>query len=267
MAKLLQTLIPVLSSIVLLLATANTARSQTTSFTYDFYGQQPTDLIYQGDAHFPSDSTYLRLTNTDNSGNPLGARVGRAVYSKPVQFWDTGAQVDLETTVKFIIKPKSGDSNPGDGFTFFIQPVGSPVGAAGGSFGIFDDSGKNPSVFAVEFDIFVNGRVDPSYRHVGIDIGSQVSKNTTNVGNAILGQEVTARINYGQASKLISVHVTAGSESYEVSYVYDFSTILPQQVEVGLSASTGGVVAIFDVIAWYFTSTLVHTNANNRQYV
>ncbi|KAG6420903.1 hypothetical protein SASPL_117447 [Salvia splendens] len=271
MAKLLQILIPVLSCIALLLATVNTARSQSTSFTFDFYGQQPTDLLYQGDAHFPSDSTYLRMTSTDSSGNPLQYRVGRAVYSKPIQFWEGGAQVDLETTVKFIINPKSGDTNPADGFTFFIQPVGSPMGFTGGSFGIFDTSGQNPSVFAVEFDIFSNPGTDPSYRHVGIDIGSNVSKNTTNVGNAFLGQEVTARINYQQASKLISVQVTAASQTFEVSYVYDLSTILPQQVEVGISASTGGQIAVHDLISWYFTSTLVHASANRdahiRQYV
>ncbi|KAL1563989.1 lectin CPL-like [Salvia divinorum] len=265
MAKLLQTLIPLLSSIALLLATANTAQSQTTSFTYDFYGQKPTTLIYQGDAHFPPDSTYLRMTNTDSSGNPLKNRVGRAVYSKPVQFWEAGAQVDLETTVKFIIHPKIRDTDvPADGFTFFIQPVGSPVGSAGGSFGIFDDSGKNPSVFAVEFDIFTNPGVDPNYHHVGIDIGSNVSKNTTNVGNAFLGQEVTARIDYEEATKVISVHVSTNSQTFEVSYVYDLSSILPQQVEVGISASTGGEVAVHDLIAWYFTATLVRNNANRE---
>ncbi|XP_047947354.1 mannose-specific lectin alpha chain-like [Salvia hispanica] len=274
MAKLFQTLIPVFSSIALLLATANLARSQTTSFQYDFYGQQPTDLLLQGDAHFPSDSTYLRMTNTDSSGNPLQYRVGRAVYSNPIQFWEAGAQVDLETTVKFIINPRSGDSNPADGITFFIQPVDSPMGFTGGSYGIFDTSGQNPAVFAVEFDIFSNPGVDPSYRHVGIDIGSNVSKNTTNVGNAFLGQEVTARINYQQATKLISVQVTAASQSFEVSYVFDLSTILPQQVEVGISGATGGQVAVHDLVSWYFTSTLVHTSANReledahiRQYV
>ncbi|XP_047946456.1 lectin CPL-like [Salvia hispanica] len=263
MAKLLQTLIPLLA---LLLATANTAWSQTTSFQYDFYGQQPTDLLYQGDAHFPSDSTYLRLINTDSSGNPLNGRIGRAVYSNPITFWEAGAQVDLETTVKFIIN--TVDSNPGDGITFFIQPVGSPIGSAGGSFGIF--SPQNPAVFAVEFDTYINTN-DPNYRHVGIDINDNISKNTSNVGNAILGQEVTARINYQQSSKLITVQVTAASQTFVVSYVYDLSTYLPQQVQVGLSASTGGAVAVFDVISWYYTSTLVHTGANSdahiRQYV
>ncbi|KAG6420901.1 hypothetical protein SASPL_117445 [Salvia splendens] len=243
MAKLFQTLIPVLSSIALLLAIANTAWSQTTSFTYDFYGgPKPTDLLLQGDANFPSGSTYLRLTRTDDSGNPLTYRVGRAVYSNPITFWLDGA-----------------------------QPVGSPIGFTGGSFGIFDESGQNPSTFAVEFDIFTNPGVDPSYPHVGIDIESNVSKNTTDVGDALIGQEVTARIDYEEATKVISVHVTAGSKTFEVSYVYDLSTILPQQVEVGISATTGGQVAVHDLISWYFTSTLVHTSADRdahiRQYV
>ncbi|KAL1531958.1 non-specific serine/threonine protein kinase [Salvia divinorum] len=230
-----------------------------TSFTYDFNGQQPTDLIYQGDAHFPSDSTYLRMTKTDASGNPLNDSAGRVVYSKPIEFWGDGAQVDFETTVKFIIKPREGDSLSGDGLTFFISPVGTRAGSAGGGLGIYTSTLLTP--FAVEFDIYSNPNLDPDYRHVGIDIGSNISKNTTDVGDAILGQEVTARINYVQASKLISVHVSAGSESFVVSYVYDLSTFLPQQVEVGLSGSTGGQVAIHDFISWYFTSTLVHTSA------
>ncbi|XP_047949302.1 lectin CPL-like [Salvia hispanica] len=277
MAKLLQTLISLLSCIALLLDIANTAQSQTTSFSYAFNGEQPTDLLYQGDTHFPSDSTYLRLINIDSWGFPVQQSAGRAVYSKPIQFWEVGAPFQLETTVKFIITPIN--PFPANGFTFFIQPVGSPIGSPGESFGIFDINGTNPSVFAVEIDLALY--YWQGDRHVGIDIGSVDSKNRTDVGTAILGQEVTARINYHQSSQLISVHVTAGSQTFEVSYVYDLTTILPQQVEVGLSAATGPQVAIFDVIAWDYsstlgqtTSTLVKTSANReledakiRQYV
>ncbi|XP_047973608.1 mannose-specific lectin alpha chain-like [Salvia hispanica] len=252
MAKLLQTLIPLLS---FLLLAATTARSQSTSFWYDFYGQKPTDLIYQGDAHFPSDSTFLRLTNTDSSGEPLKHRIGAAVYSKPIQFWQAGAQVDFETTVKFNIRP---GSLPGDGLAFFIRPVGAASGATGGGLGIFYSNVH--TVFAVEFDTYSNPGVDPDYRHVGIDIGSNISENTTDVGSAILGREVTARINYQKATKEIRAVVSAGSESFEVSYVYDLSTFLPQEVEVGISASTGGAVAIHDLVSWYFTSTMVYTS-------
>ncbi|KAH6771980.1 hypothetical protein C2S52_005267 [Perilla frutescens var. hirtella] len=263
MAKLLQTLIP----LALLLAVApTTARSQTTSFTYDFYGSQPTDLTYQGDAHFPSETTFLRLAN------PQTASIGRVLYSTPIQFWEEGAQVDFETTINFIITP-NGDATPADGLTFFIAPVGStiPASSSGGNFGIFGSSGTSPSVFAVEFDTYTNGAWDPDYRHVGIDIGSRASSNTTEVDGAIIGQQVTARIDYEEATKVISVAVAAGSKTYEVSYVYDLSTLVDQQVQVGLSAATGDYVATHDVVSWYFTSTLVHTAANAaaniRQYV
>ncbi|XP_057812428.1 mannose-specific lectin alpha chain-like [Salvia miltiorrhiza] len=260
MAKLLQTLI----SIALLLAAANTARSQTTTFAYDFWGDQPTELLYQGDAHFPSDSTFLRMTKT-TSGNAVGYSVGRVVYPTPVTFWQAGAQVDFETTLNFIITPNPGDTNPADGFTFFIAPVDLPLGFTGGSYGIFNSSGVGPSVFAAEFDIFSNPGVDPSFRHIGIDIESNVSKNVTNVGDALLGQQATAIIGYKEATKLITVKVTAGSQVYEVSYVFDLSTILPQQVQVGITGATGGQVAVHDLVSWYFTATLVHAGAATGQ--
>ncbi|XP_057812425.1 mannose-specific lectin alpha chain-like [Salvia miltiorrhiza] len=259
MAKLLHTLI---SIALLLAAAANTARSQTTFFSYDFWGQQqPNPLLYQGDAYFPPQHTFLRMTKTTASGALATYSLGRIVYPNKITFWEAGAQVDFETTLNFIITPKPGDTHPADGFTFFIAPFGLPLGFAGGSFGIFNSAGTASSVFAVEFDIYSNAGVDPSYRHVGIDIESNVSKNVTNVGNALLGQQVTARINYQGATKRISVNVVAGSQTYEVSYVYDLSTILPQQVQVGISASTGVYVAVHDLISWYFTSTLVRTCA------
>ncbi|XP_057810245.1 concanavalin-A-like [Salvia miltiorrhiza] len=236
MANLYQTLIFIA---LLLAAAANTARSQSTAFTYDFWGDQPTELLYQGDAHFPSDSTFLRMTNTTASGTAAQHRAGRVVYPTPITFWEAGAQVDFETTVKFIVTPTAGDMTPADGFTFFVGPVGLPLGFTGGAYGVFNTSGLAASVLAVEFDIYPNAEVDPTYPHIGIDIESNVSKNLTNVGTALLRQEVTAIIGYKKATNLISVRVAAGSQIYEVSYVFDLSTILPQQVQVGISGATG----------------------------
>ncbi|KAH6761502.1 hypothetical protein C2S52_018935 [Perilla frutescens var. hirtella] len=238
-----------------------TARSQTTSFTYDFHGNQPTTLTYQGDAHVESGSPYLRLIKTNASGAPQTYSIGRVVYSSPVPFRSAGTQADLETTIKFIIT----GSNPGDGLTFFIAPVGYeiPAGSTGGNFGVYNPSGSSTAVFAVEFDTVKNSW-DPSYRHVGINIESSTSSNLTRVDDAVIGQEVTARINYEEATKLISVHVAAGGQNFEVSYVHDLGTVLPEQVQVGISAATGDLVSNHDVISWYFTSTLVQTGAAVR---
>ncbi|XP_057812421.1 lectin alpha chain-like [Salvia miltiorrhiza] len=263
MAKLLQTLIPLLSSVVVLLAAAaNTAQSQSTSFTYDFWSDKPTDLTYQGQAHFPSDSTFLRLTN------PIIGSVGRVLYSNPVQFSQAGGQVDFETTVNFIITP-SPTNLTADGITFFIAPVGStiPNGGTGGNLGIFGFSGNSPSVFAIEFDTFVNNPWDPSYPHIGIDIGSRESRNTTEFSEGIIRQLVSARINYVGATKMITVTATNGWKTVEVSYEYDLSGFLPEQVQVGLSAASGlsqPYVATHDIVLWNFKATMVQTNSSAR---
>nr|AHJ10506.1 lectin 1 [Ocimum basilicum] len=264
MANFLITLIPLLASL------AATARSQTSSFYYDFYGTKPSDLTYQGDAHFPSDTTYLRLTKTDDSGQPAKSSAGRAVHTNPIQFWQSGAQVDLETTIKFLIRQV--DNDPADGIAFFIAPIGTTIGSTGNSFGVYDSNGKKPGVFSVQFDIYANkDKGDPDGRHIGIDIESSNSVNTTIVGDAIVGQEVTALIGYKKATKMITVKVTAGGKTFEVSYEKDLSTILDQQVQVGLSAATGGQVAFHEIISWYFTATLVYTGAEEdvkiRQFV
>ncbi|KAH6819520.1 hypothetical protein C2S51_003123 [Perilla frutescens var. frutescens] len=265
MATSLQTLIPLLCSIALLLTLANAAQPQPrprprprTIFNYNFNRDKPTDLTYQGDANFPTGTAVLRLTKTDVFGNPQPNSIGRVLYTRPVIFSRRQRQANFQTTVRFIIRPYSGGCGPADGLAFFIAPVNSTVGAGGGNFGIFDASGNNPSVFAVEFDVYSNDW-DPSYRHVGIDIQSRISSNVTEVGDALLGQEVAAQINYDPATKLISVDVTAGSKSFGVRYVYDLSTILPQQVQVGISAATGTCVAVHDVVAWSFDSIIVRT--------
>lgn len=268
-----QTLIPMLSSAAMaffvILAMTNKAYSQDkpTSFTYDFYGSQPKTLTYQGDAFFPaSGSTFLRLTKTDASGVPLPGSVGRVLHSSPVVFKTEGATASFETTVSFFITPKTGDNDPADGICFFIAPEGStiPSGAAGSSLGVYTTSGTAPNIFAVEFDIYVNSAWDPSFRHIGINLGSRISSNVTRF-EGVLGQQVTARINYEAATKIITVYATAVGGSFELSYPYDLTDLLNDKVQVGLASSTGEHVAIHDVVSWYFSSTLVqhNNNANN----
>ncbi|XP_047945398.1 lectin CPL-like [Salvia hispanica] len=258
MAKLVQTLIPILPSIAIILAVANTACSQTTSFTYDFSGHHPKhDLTIQGNAHFPSETTHLRLTN------PEPSQVGRALHSTPIQFWQTNGQIDFKTIINFIITPKE-DKLPADGLAFFIAPAGStiPADSSGANLGIFNSSGTDPSVFAVEFDPHVNDPWDPNFRHVGIDIGSRISSNATEVGGSITGQRVRARINYAGATKKITVHVTAGEKTFDVSYEKDLSSFLPEKVQVGISASTGEETATHDVASWYFSATMVNRKSS-----
>ncbi|XP_047978641.1 lectin CPL-like [Salvia hispanica] len=261
---LFHTLKPLLSSaaiaLFVILAMTNKAYSQSdsTSFTYFFYGSQPTSLTYQGDAFFPPDSTFLRLTKTDASGVPQTSTIGRALYTKPILFRAQGAVASFETTINFQITSRSGDNNPADGLVFFIAPVGStiPSGGGGSNFGVYNASGLAPNMFAVEFDVYVNSEWDPNFRHIGINLGSRTSSNVTSF-EGTNGQRVSARINYEAATRVITVYATAAAGNFEVSLVSDLGALLPEQVQVGLAASSGLHVAVHDVVSWYFSSTLV----------
>ncbi|KAL8508333.1 hypothetical protein ACS0TY_018799 [Phlomoides rotata] len=260
-SKLLQTL-----SLFLILANQLVHSQDVTSFTFDTFSQNTLDLNYQGGAHVPQGSTFLRLTQTDSSGLPMSANVGRVVYSPPVRFWERSParQATFETTINFRITPSQNGA--ADGLAFFIAPVNTtiPSGANGANLGIFGSTGTTSSLFAVEFDTYVNGAWDPNYRHIGIDIESRTSRNTTNFDSAT-GQLVNARINYNSNTKTITVVATSGSQTASLSYVFDLKTILPEQVQVGISAATGQYVSLHDVISWYFTSSLVYTNVNNDE--
>lgn len=256
-----QTLIPLVCSITFLLALATTPGDATsrTGHTSSF-NQKPPPLnteILEGDAHYVTDNNgvdFIRLTKTDESGKALQYSAGRAYYGKPLNFWGEGMQIDFEATMKFKINPNSGDNDPADGFCFFIEPLEAPMGASGGSFGVFDSSGKKDSTFAVEFDPYINTN-DPNYRHVGIDIESTTSVVTMKLGDELIGNVVTAKIKYTAATTMINVKVTIGSKNYEMSCLKDLSTVLPQVVKYGFSAATGGQVAVHDLISWQFTTT------------
>ncbi|KAL8530050.1 hypothetical protein ACS0TY_007217 [Phlomoides rotata] len=245
--------------LILSLFLANTVHSQqdVTSFQIDSFKPTTAGLTYERDAFVASGSSYLSLVATDASGKPQTSSVGRVLYSKPIKFGDEGRQASFETTIRLAVSPINND--PADGMTFFIVPVNStkPTGGEGGSLGIFNAVTGGSPIFAIEFDTYVNSPGDPNFRHIGININSQVSQNVTNFQDAI-GQTVYARINYDAPTRRITVDATYGSQTSTVDYVYDLKTLLPQQVQVGLSASTGPtLVSNFKVFSWYFTSTMV----------
>ncbi|KAL8530779.1 hypothetical protein ACS0TY_007717 [Phlomoides rotata] len=249
------------------LVAAVSQAEDTTIFSYDSFSKSSKDLVYQGDAFVPSSSSFVRMTKVDASGNPVPQSVGRVVYSPPVKFWDTNQEATFETTIKFSIEKV--DDDPGDGFTFFIIPVGSPIpdpGVGGRSFGLFNfETGLAPSVFAVEFDIYYgsDNTWDPRYPHIGIDINSRDSVNVSRYEDS-LGEVVTARINYEESTRTVRVSATYGSKNVSLSYVYDLKKILPKQVQVGISAATGGSSAFHDLYYWHFSSALVWDGDNHQ---
>ncbi|KAL8533089.1 hypothetical protein ACS0TY_009367 [Phlomoides rotata] len=143
--------------------------------------------------------------------------------------------------------------------TFFMVPVNSTTtsGGFGGNLGIYDAVIAGSAIFAVEFDMTTETH-DPGYAHIGININSVRSQNTTRFPSASR-ELVIARITYDVPTRMISVVATYGSLNATVSFAFNLKALLPQQVQVGLSASTtsGSLACNYDAFTWHFNSTMV----------
>ncbi|KAG6605137.1 L-type lectin-domain containing receptor kinase IX.1, partial [Cucurbita argyrosperma subsp. sororia] len=232
------------------------------SFKIDRFKTNETDTLYQGDA-MPSvgavefnDVEYL-------------CHVGWAIYKDTVPIWDskTGQATDFSTHFSFIIDTRSSPKY-GHGIAFFLAPPGFqiPPNSVGGFLGLYNttysDSTLNQIVH-VEFDSFSNEEWDPPYEHVGINVNSIHSSNSTR-WNASLhsGDMADVWISYNSTTKNLSVswkYQNSSSTSFEnttLSYHIDLTKVLPQWATVGFSAATGTNVERHTLFSWEFNSSL-----------
>ncbi|KAL8482900.1 hypothetical protein ACS0TY_025804 [Phlomoides rotata] len=252
---------PFLLLLLLSLFLANRVQSQT-SFHIDSFYPKSDGLTYERDAFVPDGTRYLSLVATGASGKAQKSSVGRVLYENPVKLWDEGQQASFETTIKLAVSPVN--KYPADGMTFFIVPVNStkPTGGQGGGLGIYSAVTNGSPIVAIEIVAYANSYIDPNIRHIGININSKVSQNATSFESA-MGQIVSARISYAALTRRITVVATYGFMTSTVEYVHDLKDLLPQQVQVGLSASTGPNHACnFNVFSWYFASSMVAVEDN-----
>ena len=232
------------------------------SFTFDGFDPSHKDsLILQGDATI-TESKILQLTAVDSDDNPLGARVGRVLYSAPIQLYDGhGLEASFETTFVFRISaPDDGySSGPADGLAFFIATPDTeiPPESFGKYLGLFNNA--SDKVVAVEFDTFSNTEPevgDPGYIHIGIDVNSIKSSAVGN-WNWKDGEKATATVTYKAASRTLSVRASYFSNRGTpdtLTHHVDLTTQLPKKVRVGFSASTGRSTQKNEVLSWSFKS-------------
>ncbi|KAL1209021.1 L-type lectin-domain containing receptor kinase IX.1 [Cardamine amara subsp. amara] len=113
-----------------------------------------------------------------------------------------------------------------------------PPNSAGGFLGLFNETNVKPSSFPlvhVEFDTFSNDEWDPLdvKSHVGINNNSLFPLTT------LLGMQL-------HTAKLYAV----------LSYIIDLSKVLPSEVTVGFSATSGSVTEGYRLLSWDFSSSL-----------
>ncbi|KAG6605138.1 L-type lectin-domain containing receptor kinase IX.1, partial [Cucurbita argyrosperma subsp. sororia] len=232
------------------------------SFKIDRFKTNESNTLYQGDA-MPS------VGAVEFNNVKYLCRVGWVIYEDVVPIWDskTGKATDFSTHFSFIIDTTIV-KNYGNGLAFFLAPPGFqiPPNSAGGFLGLYNTTNSDSTlnqIVHVEFDSFSNEEWDPPFEHVGINVNSIHSSNSTR-WNASLhsGDMADVWISYNSTTKNLSVswkYQNSSSTSFEntnLSYHIDLTKVLPQWATVGFSAATGLNVERHTLFSWEFNSSL-----------
>jgi hypothetical protein len=132
---------------------------------------------------------------------------------------------------------------------FFLASSGLPTTnhiGGGGGFGLVTASeiytnSTEYSVVSVEFDTFQN-KWDPSFNHVGVNINSVVSDTYIEWSADVTKRKVyDCSIEYSSRNKNLIVSFTGHrlNEEQKIVHTIDLKEYLPEEVYVGISASTG----------------------------
>ncbi|KAI9125170.1 hypothetical protein K1719_003786 [Acacia pycnantha] len=259
----ISSLITIFFIVLLLLLSHNVANSLVFRYpNFDPSSNGGGAMTFQGDAS--ASEGILQLTKTIN-GVPQPNSSGRASYPYAVQLWDskTGKVAAFTTTFAFIVSPSSPSSGLfGDGFSFFFAPFFSdiPSDSGGGFLGLFSaptalNSSEN-QIFAVEFDTFWNSWDPTSSAHIGVDINSIASVNTTS-WSVVEGLLALATISYDPIVQELSVYVRYPERNEigtfsNLRVSVDLGTILPDWVRVGFSGATGLLAESHKILSWSF---------------
>ncbi|KAF3792082.1 putative L-type lectin-domain containing receptor kinase S-5 [Nymphaea thermarum] len=261
-------LLPIFFAFILL-AFIHCSTSLTSNFTFPPFtdGQ---NLKRYGDA-FVTAEGYLDLTSTDRN-KQVTSSTGWAIYAKPITLYDarTGFAANFQSNFSFEISPFNTTCN-GDGLAFFMAPADWTynVKNSGYGLGIFNTSlgADNSQMIAVEFDTYYNWECDPlnityfikaGWKHMGIDINSYVSKATTFwATSGTSSTNATALVQYDSTTGNLSSHMMDRNDisQWYTSFVINLTTVLPETVIVGFSASTGGCSEGHRIVSWNFSIT------------
>ncbi|KAM0937973.1 putative protein kinase RLK-Pelle-L-LEC family [Dioscorea sansibarensis] len=241
------------------------AFSASDQFTYN--GFKGANFSLDGLAGFTSDGL-LRLTNYTKHAT------GHAFYSVPLRFkrFQANNVVSFSTTFVFAISPKLAMLGS-SGFTFVLSPSKDLTQALPDYFlGLVNmtNNGKASNhILAVEFDTVRSPEAeDINGNHVGIDINSVISNQSTPVGftsdhdgkfqNLILvsGEAMQVWIEYDGISMQFNVTLapiwTPKPKIALLSSSINLSSIISDHMHVGFSAAAGATYSYHYILGWSF---------------
>ncbi|XVF44888.1 hypothetical protein PTKIN_Ptkin02bG0159500 [Pterospermum kingtungense] len=259
-------------------------------FNYPPFSFDPNDaeIVVNGSTRGGSEfgDRVIRLLDPGAAEGTRQNSTGRVHYAQPFQLWDprTNKVTDFTTSFDFAIsfgKEQYNSSVGSGGAALFLTSEKSliaPMNSSGGWLGLFNESidgNSSNEMVAVELDTFKNGW-DPSNIHIGVDVNSIVSMNSTNSNEDIISINSStyhrATVSYNGTSKALSIVVQLAysvgqSEALNLTYNEDLITVLPPKVFIGFSASSGQAAPHQSlIISWNFTSTMSPIDENNRGF-
>ncbi|XP_065872923.1 L-type lectin-domain containing receptor kinase IX.1-like [Euphorbia lathyris] len=249
--------------IVLLIQISLTITPLATGLSFNFSSFDVDDPItYEGSATITDRSIQLTRQSTSS--------IGRATYNQSLYLWNksSGNLTDFQTHFSFVIDSQ-GDSDYGDGLTFFLAPEGSKPPSnmvRGSTLGLTSDWQETNTTanhfVAVEFDIFDNAFDPQDYKeHVGIDVNSlQSVVNISWMTWIERGRVIDVWTVYDSRTHNLSLVFTGfrngAQELQYLSHILDLRKYLPERVIFGFTGATGNDTALHSVLSWDFSSTL-----------
>ncbi|XP_022762392.1 L-type lectin-domain containing receptor kinase IX.1-like [Durio zibethinus] len=257
-------------------------------FTYPPASFDPNDanVIVRGSTRGQSEfgEPVIRLIDPDPVTGTRQNASGRVYYHEPFQLWDprTNMITDFTTSFDFAIlfgEQQYNSSVSSGGVALFItseESLTAPRNSGGGWLGLFNETingNSSNQIVAVELDTFRN-EWDPSNIHIGFDVNSIDSKNSTNWNEDLVSNSTyhRATLSYNGTSKALSIVVELAdifgqSEALSLTYNVDLSTVLPPKVYIGFSASSGQATPAQLIISWNFTSNMspIEEGDNNNK--
>ncbi|KAG5010471.1 hypothetical protein JHK87_018986 [Glycine soja] len=230
------------------------------SFNYQQLGDTGIALNFSGKARRDNDVINLTRSEPDS--------YGRVTYYELLHLWDKNSEkvTDFTTHFSFTINTPN-KTHHGDGITFFLAHPDFPQSDIDGSgIGLASREQlknlnfvKDYPFVAVEFDTFVNDW-DPKYDHVGIDVNSINTTDTTEWFTSMDERGYDADVSYDSGSNRLSVTFTGYKDDKKIKQhlfsVVNLSDVLPEWVEIGFSSATGDFYEEHTLSSWSFNSSL-----------
>ncbi|XP_023768842.1 L-type lectin-domain containing receptor kinase VII.1 [Lactuca sativa] len=212
-------------------------------------------------------SNILTLTNS------TPGQIGRALYPEKIPTKNSSSLLPFSTSFIFAMAPTT-NVLPGHGLVFLFTPVtGIQNTAAAQNLGLFSrgvDGNSSNHVFGVEFDVFRNQEFeDINENHVGIDVNSLTSVNSTDAGYYEDQDGIFRRLQLNNGRnyqvwidyKDFMINVTMAPVGIKkptrclICVPLNLSDVFEDEMYVGFTAATGQLIQSHKILSWSFSNS------------